>query len=199
VIKPCVVVALSMVSSIAVAQPGMQPYPPQQPYAQPYAPYPGYGPPPVQLTPEENETLSIGYISDGQHLGGGLLSIFFGFGVGQAVEGRWGQTGWIFTLGEPVAFGVFIYGLGQSFSDCFGPATNCHNNSGDGALIAGAVALVGLRLWEVIDAWAAPPRHNARYRAVQMKLGNPMPIYGAKPYVVPTADGGAIAGISLRF
>ena len=197
---------------VAFAQPGATPpapYPPPPPYPAPYppptpypppAPYPpyGYAPPPAQLTADEQATLQIGYVSDGQLIGGGLASLFLGFGIGQAVEGRWSDTGWIFSLGEPAAFGLVVYGAVQLAATCDTPnnGRTC-SSSGGTALVAGALALTGLRIWEVVDAFIGPGRQNTRLRAVHMKLGYPMPMYGA-PFVVP-ANGGAVAGLSLRF
>src|SRR5207249_9637983 len=109
-------------------QPDSQPYPqPQQP--QPYPqPYPQQCPPPgcgaaygyqaIPLSPADQELLADGEISDGAHVGGGLLAIFFGFGVGQAVQGRFGETGWIFLLGEGASFTALLVGLGDALQDC---------------------------------------------------------------------------------
>ncbi len=167
------------------------PYPPPPPY--------GYAPPPprLQLTADEMDTLTTGYITDGQFIGGGLASLFVGFGVGQAIEGRWHDTGWIFTLGEPVAFGVFLYGLAQTIGCIDNNCSNGHNTGG-ATIVVGAVSLVGLRLWEVIDAFTGPGRQNARWIQLQQRMGNPVPIY-ARPFVAPTSSGGAIAGLTLRF
>jgi hypothetical protein len=194
VIKAAAIV-LFVLGGVAQAQPSATPPTSYPPYPPPYA----YGPPPprLQLTADEMGTLATGYITDGQFIGGGLASLFVGFGVGQAVEGRWHDTGWIFTLGEPLAFGVMIYGLGQSL-DCFETSTNSCRNAGAGALVAGAIGLVGLRLWEVIDAFVGPGRQNARWTALQQRMGNPVP-FAVRPFVVPSGDGGAVAGVSLRF
>src|SRR5262245_13896284 len=104
-------VVLGLASS-AFAQPGQAPPPPMQP--QPWQPQPyGYSaqPPPMQaqLTLDEQYLLDRGYISDSQRIRGGVASLFFGLGLGQAVQGRWTETGWIFTLGEGVTAGMFIW------------------------------------------------------------------------------------------
>src|SRR5512146_1511966 len=118
-----VALALVMIGAgAAAAQPGMtepQPPPPPGSYGPPpagYAPMPYAYQPPVQLTPEERELLDQGEISDGQHIGGGAMALFVGLGVGQAVQGRWHDTGWIFTLGEPVAVTIMMIGVAESFS-----------------------------------------------------------------------------------
>ena len=196
-IKSSVVALLltCLLGGLADAQPSATPptyYPPQQPMV--------YQPQQVQLqlTPEDQDTLAIGYISDGQYLGGGLASLFLGFGIGQAVEGRWHDTGWIFTLGEPVAFGVTMYGLIESLN-CFDSAAGSCSSAGGTAIAVGLIGLAGLRIWEIIDAFVAPPRHNERFQALQQRLGNPQPFYGAVPFVMPSTGGGAVAGFALRF
>lgn len=50
----------------------------------------------------------------------------------------------------------------------------------------------------MIDAFTGPGRQNARWIALQQRMGNPVPVY-VRPFVAPTASGGAIAGLSLRF
>src|SRR5690349_5932967 len=117
--RAAVTIAMLVSTTIATAQPAAQPYAPQpypqpnpqpQPYPQPYAPAP-YAYQPQQLTAEEYELLAEGEISEGAHYGGAALSFFFGLGAGQAVQGRWGETGWIFTLGEIGAAGLLFYGV----------------------------------------------------------------------------------------
>jgi hypothetical protein len=216
----------ALVAGTAVAQPGQtppiepypappaQPYPPPppQPYAQPQ-PYPqppaGYVPAPyqyqpvqVQLTAEEQELLQQGEVSDGQHIGGGLASLFLGLGVGQAVQGRWSETGWIFTLGETASVVSLIVGASKQFNDCFDGQVGCRNQSdGDAYLIAGVVGIVVFRTWEVIDAFAGPPKHNRRVRELRMRVGLPaQPMYGKlTPYMNKTRDGGGTAGVSFHF
>jgi hypothetical protein len=208
---------LLLVTSVANAQPGQtqpgpytppqpppqpQPYPAGQPAPapQPYAP-PAYGyvpPVQVQLTQEDQELLARGEISDGEHIGGGVLAIFVGFGAGQAVQGRWGDTGWIFTLGEAATFGAMMYGLTKDLTDCF--ETNCDSSNHTGLIVAGALGFTVLRLWETIDAFAGPASHNRRVRDLRMRLGGAPQYYGLRPYVAPPRAGdGAIAGVSLQF
>lgn len=202
--------------SQAAAQPGADdaPYPapppvqqpPPQPYPQPYAPPqppPGYaqgGFMPVQLTPDQVELLQKGEISDGQHVGGAVASLFFGFGIGQAVQGRYGETGWIFTVGEVASFTAMMVGLFQAFDDC---AFNesCNNDRGSGLIVGGLVGLLVFRVWEVVDAFGGPPKHNRKVRELKMRLGMPVPMYTQRvvPYVNRTRDSGATAGVVFRF
>jgi hypothetical protein len=205
--------------------PAAQPYPaqpyPAQPYpAQPAPPYPGspypaptghpYPPPPgvippyvyvPQLTEEEQGLLARGEISDGRYLGGALASVFFGFGVGQAVHGRYRDTGWIFTLGEGGTLTAMFIGVFQSLDACL-DESDCSNDEGEALLLGGLIGFLAFRAWELVDAFGAPPRHNARVRELRMRLGLPPPMYTRiQPHVAPTMsrDGGGTAGLTLRF
>ena len=199
-----------------------QPYPPPQgqPYPPPYPVQPGqsYPPPtgvmvpppyqyvPIQLTTDEQDLLNEGEITDGRHVGGILVSLFFGLGVGQAVQGRYGDTGWIFTVGETASMVALIAGVVKTLDDCFDTFDNhgCHDNStGDVLLIGGFVGLAAFRIWEVADAIIGPPKHNARLRQLRMRLGMPPASFARRlrPYMAPplSRDGGAAAGLTLRF
>jgi len=179
-------------AQVAAAQPSMT-----QPGAPPVccvpAPY-AYQP---ALSPEDQELLAQGEISDGQHVGGGLVALMFGFGVGQAVQGRWHDTGWIFTVGESASLVAMFYGFIDGISKC---ADGCSNRDdrGDVALVlGGAIAYTALHVWEVVDAFVMPPKHNQRVREIKARLG--MPTYALKPYVAPTATSGGVAGVTLTF
>jgi hypothetical protein len=214
-------IVVSCLLSIGVAQaqsypppqpqypPPQQPYPqqgyPQQGYPQPY----GYAQRPVnvQLTVDEQWLLERGYITDGEHLGGGLAALFVGFGVGQAVQGRWSRKGYIFTIGEGVSIGVMIYGVFQFSDKCVSDpnATNqtCDRafSRGFGLMLGGMLALSVFRVWETVDAFIAPPQHNRELTELRTRLGMPVPMYSrARPYIAPTPDGsGGMAGVALRF
>jgi hypothetical protein len=212
----CVVLVGLGIASTASAQPGADPTtpppagpPPTYPPA-PQQPAPVYVPPPYQyqqpapvmLSPEDQDLLSQGEITDGQHIGGGLASVFLGWGIGQAIQGRWSETGWIFTLGEAASLTAIIYGISQE--DCF-LAIDCEGDDGgggEGFIIGGIVGILVFRVWEVVDAFAGPPRHNRKVRELRMRLGYPPVMYGKRmtPFVVPPRDGaGAVAGVSLHF
>lgn len=206
----CVAVLLGLVPGVAAAQPGTtqpqpppaQPYPPPQPYPpqpqpqpyppQPYPPQPYYPQPQYHLlTEEERELIADGEIEPPQHIIGGLAGTFAGLGIGHAIQGRWSDKGWIFTVGEVAAFSLILVSLG----DC-GFEDDCDDEV-EGAWF-GLVAFIGLHVWEVFDVWLGPPAHNRRVRAAQMKAGM-APGYGL--YLAPplTRDDGAVAGFTLRF
>jgi hypothetical protein len=196
-----------LLANVALAQPGgyappppPQPYPPQ-PQPQPYAPQPyAYQPPPVQLTAEEADMLQRGPISDGAHIGGGLVALFFGFGVGQAVQGRYGDTGWIFTVGEAGSMALLIYGATRIFHDCFDDlGAPCHNEASATPFVVGILGLTGFRIWEIVDAFAGPASYNRRYKDLQMRVnGYSRPQWGL--YSARSMDREAsVMGLELKF
>ncbi len=188
------------IASVASAQPGASPPPPPPVYAPPPPPPPGYGyPQPVALTTEDQRLLSRGLISPGAHVGGAAVSFFLGFGTGQAVQGRWTDTGWIFTVGEIASIAAIIIGVGNEIDDCYD--SYCDEDN-DGLIVVGVIGLVGFRIWELVDAFAGPSSHNRRVRDLHMRLGYPPPsYYSVAPYVAPArgGHGGGVAGITLRF
>src|SRR5678815_1471590 len=109
-----VVVTLLVLAGSAGAQPGQTPVYSQPPPAYPQQ-YPSYGYAPqrpvmqVQLTVDEQWLLQRGFISDGETYGGGALALFFGYGIGQAVQGRWSQKGYIFTFGDLASGALMMY------------------------------------------------------------------------------------------
>jgi hypothetical protein len=158
-------------------------------YAQPVAP---------PMSPDDREILAEGAIDDGQWAGGVAASVLLGFGIGQGIEGRWHDTGWIFTLGETVSLGAVIFSIPAAFSDCYdcGPGHNNQERAAD-IMIGGMLVFAGLRIWEVGDAALGPSMHNDRFN--QARARHPE-TYAVLPYVVPTLSGtGGIAGVSLHF
>lgn len=142
--------------------------------------------PPPQLTPEEAKLLARGEISSGTHVAGGLAAFFLGLGVGHGIQGRWDETGWIFTVGELASIAAIIVGIGEGEDSAL--------------VVGGAVGLVVFRVWEVVDAFAGPARHNRRLRELRMRLGYPPAPYAITPFVAPPRDGaGGVAGVSVRF
>lgn len=171
------------------------PPPPEVPYYPPqgaWAPPPPLRPlPPLRLTREEYELLRDGEISDGRVVLG-VLGSWMGMGLGQAFEGRWSDTGWIFTIGEPVTFMVGMFAvLGCSLDGC-----NQRQKLIGGSALFG---YVGLRVWSLVDVIVGPREHNRRVRDLRMRLGEP--VYArVRPYLVPADAGtGATAGLTFQF
>ncbi len=192
---PLAVVAVGILAGdTASAQPGVQAGPPSQSmpdYGGAYGP----GNNVHLLTPEEREILWQGEIGRGQTIGGGLLAAWIGFGVGHALQGRYLETGWKFTVGEAAAYGMVLYGAIQLADQ------DPRRNSGAETLLIGGVLSFGiLRVWEVVDTLVAPSAYNRRYRAIRSKAygGQSPPRYGL--FVTKGgAQGGGTAGFSMRF
>lgn len=147
------------------------------------------------LSEEEADVLAHGEISVGRWITGGVLASTIGFGIGQAVQGRWGYTGWIFTAGE----GGSLVAVGYAGIDML--VNSGHRGRGDVqpyVLIGGLILFGGLKIWDGIDGWIGPPRQNKRYRELRERAGNkPSLIDRLKPFVGPV-NGGAVGGFAFE-
>jgi MFS family permease len=130
--------------------------------------------PPVAEEPIEDE------ISTEAHMGGVVANVFFGMGLGQAIQGRWLDTGWIFTVGTVVSMGALVSGI-----------------EGNGKLaMAGLVGFGVFYSVGIYDAVVGPSRHNARVREQRARRMGYPPVM---PYVSSAQVQGTVAGVSLRF
>jgi hypothetical protein len=154
---------------------------------------------PPPMSQEERQILDDGEISDGQWGGGVLASLAFGFGTGQAIQGRWHDTGWIFTLGESLSIVAIIAELPATFSDCFDCGTS-HQRDQDRAadiMIGSLIVFAGLHIWEIGDAAIGPSEQNARYHAFRARHPE---MYSVEPFAARASSGtGGVAGLTLRF
>lgn len=187
------------------AQPGQTPPTPYgQPAPGPYAPPPhAYGAPaygqPTVLTPEEHELLLRGEIDDSAQIGGAAVNLFVGFGLGQAIQGRWSDTGWIFTLGELGSMAVLMGAAIDAIDDCGNHDQCADTDENVGLMVGAALAFTVFRVWSVGDAIAGPSAHNRRVRDIKMRVGIPVRLGELRPYVRRSGDGGGTAGLSLHF
>lgn len=119
------------------------------------------------FTEEERKILAQGEISQARYVIGGVLGTWpLGLGIGHAIQGRYTEKGWIFTVGELGSMAVMMAGVG----DCIGRIGSNDNCSNSGGLILlGAMGFVGFRIWEIIDVWVAPGEHNRRYRELRSR------------------------------
>lgn len=178
----------------AGAQPGADP---GAPPPEPGAPQRDLGPEPpaapIQMTAEERDLILRGEIPQNLYVAGGLITLFVPFGIGQAVQGRWAERGWIFTAGELGSIGMMIYGIPRCVDE----------DRGCGFMVAGILGLAGFRIWEMIDAWVAPALHNRNVQEVRQKYGitRDMVPYQARvrPFVAPAGEDGWTGGVTLRF
>jgi hypothetical protein len=195
-------VALLLACPLARAQPATLPEPPNdvpitQPSSEPASE--------LQLVADDQALLARGEISDSRWISGGLLSSVIGLGIGQGVQGRWADRGWMFAVGEVAAGGVVVLGLIEGLA-CDEEDAACSNGTNvaiRAAFFGGLAAYAGIRVWDAIDAFVVPPRQNARIRALRARLGLPSePGIALAPYIAPVhAVGGdtAVAGLQLSF
>jgi hypothetical protein len=157
---------------------------------------------PVQspMSAEDRQVLADGEIGQGQWGAGVLGSVVVGFGAGQAIQGRWHDTGWIYTLGESLSLGAVILALPAAFSgDCFdcGHRDTSTSDRAGYIMLGGLIAFAGFHIWEIGDALVGPSMHNQRFAEARARHPE---TYTVLPYVVPSASGnGGVAGLSLRF
>lgn len=116
---------------------------------------------------------------------GGVLGTTVGFGIGHAVQGRYKQKGWLFTVLQVASLGLIIYGLSDCESssaddessgddDVFDdlvqlprtkrPALAEDSCPGAGAAIVGFGTLIGFHVWEIVDVWSKPKRNPANHK-----------------------------------
>lgn len=147
-----------------------------------------------QLSESDRELLSRGPISTERYVIGGILGTYpFGLGIGHAVQGRYLEKGWVFTVGQLASGAVMIAGLSNCVWSTMARANGCDN----GLFALGVAGYVGFRIWEIIDVWAVPPEQNRRYHELRRRIGEPS--YSIRPAIIPTADGGALLGMNISF
>lgn len=117
-------------------------------------------------------------MSQGQYVVGGIASIFLPFGIGQAIQGRYEQKGWIFTVADLSASALIGAGLGILFFEVVpiftaftekNPVstinerlTNLFEQSRGPVITSlslisfGSAAFLGFHIWGIVDAWSVP-------------------------------------------
>ncbi len=111
--------------------------------------------------------------SPGQYVGGGLVGTVVGLGLGHAIQGRWTNDGWVFTLLEVLSGGAIGAGAGWWVytNKTIEAAADKGNVDTKSQLMSyiGPVALTGVgtllffsfKVWEIVDVWAgASPVSN---------------------------------------
>jgi len=158
------------------------------------------GPPPAPMTAGDADLLETGEIGPGKWILGVGVATGMGFGLGQTAQGRWRETGWIFTVGESVSLTTFFLTLPalitSECADCY------HRSASDRAAyiaIGSLLAYAGFHAWEIGDALIAPVFHNRRYHDALARHPEATQI-AVMPFLVPSDRGsGGVAGLSLSF
>ena len=149
------------------------------------------------ITAEEQKLLDRGEIGETSYVVGAILGTWpIGFGVGHAIQGRYMEKGWIFTLGEAASIAVLIRGLNRCgyYADDWDKEDSC--NDGDELVLIGALGFIGFKVWEIVDLWVTPREINERIRTLRVRQ-----MYGAmtvEPGFIPLADGGML-GLRMSF
>jgi len=122
-------------------------------------------------------------IGTGRYVTGGVLSIYPGFGIGHAVQGRYAEKGWIFTAGEAAFATIAIIGLGEcGMTSAISSQNDCKGND---KILVGLAGFTGFKIWEMVDAWYGP--HREKLLSDKSKQGN------FEAVVLPIASGGLIS------
>ncbi len=150
-----------------------------------------------QISDDDRDIIEKGDIGPSRAIGGTLAAGFIGFGVGQGIEGRYGERGWIFTVADSVSCMTMFTGL---LAIAGGSSESSRYHVAYGLALGGAAVCLGSRVWQVIDAAVAPDAHNKRYRAALARNSGHVREAKVVPYLVPAErGGGGVAGISMRF
>ena len=154
------------------------------------------------LSVEDADLLETGEIGAGKWTLGVGVATGVGFGLGQTVQGRWRDTGWIFTVGEAASLTMLMLTLPALTSEnCYDCASYHHTDRDRAARIAigSLIAWAGFRTWGVADALFGPAFHNRRYHAAAARHPE-LTQMAVVPFVVPSDRGnGGIAGLSFGF
>ena len=151
-------------------------------------------------------------ISTGRYIGGGLVGTFVGFGIGNAINGSWTDTGWLFTTFEVAGAGLIVGGFvmaGSPFMDFIkeGPSSSTIKALSDsaqskiltGVILAAGGALIysGFRIAEIVDVWAAPTLESSTPKSSAML--NSGLVNTRYSYLMPAAQETPIMGFKFKF
>jgi hypothetical protein len=114
----------------------------------------------------------------GKYIAGGVVGSAVGFGIGHAIQGRYGERGWIFSVTE----GVGALLATSSLLSCMGYQSNqCNSSTGS----TGLAIFMGFHIWEVVDVWTGAT-------GVEEKESE------TEAYILPTGNGTQM-GFAWRF
>ncbi len=98
-------------------------------------------------------------ISRDQYVWGGTVGTILGFGIGHAIQGRYKEKGWIFTLTEGIGAGTIASGIIWTLFSYKESSKTGDASVGDvmpfvGLGLLGATIILGFRIWEIVDLWS---------------------------------------------
>ncbi len=124
----------------------------------------------TSLSSEEREIYDRGLISQGRYVAGGVVGSLVGFGVGHAIVGEYQSLGWAFTVGEAVGLAALSAGITTLSSCLFVFCSDERSARADAWITFGTVIYYGFRIWEIVDIWVRPQRHNQRYHQIRQRV-----------------------------
>ena len=152
----------------------------------------------IELTDKDVAILETGEISTTRYIIGGVIGTYpIGLGLGHAIQGRWSEQGYIYTWGQLGSLAAIVLGAGSCID-----GDNWECTGAEQALITiGVISYVGLRLWEIVDVWAAPPSHNLKHRNLKKYIdeGKVEPKVKASLDLVPIINPRMGQGLGLNY
>ncbi len=132
-------------------------------------------------------------IHNSTYFGSGIVSMVFGFGTGHAIQGRWNDTGWIFTVSNVLLFGGMFTLLMSSLTSSFHVKLFSPNLAYKAmALYTLASVYFAFRLWEIIDVWSLPSHYYKIVKTPKLQIS---PVYTANYRDISTSG----LGLSLKY
>ena len=131
------------------------------------------------------------HISNGRYIAGGIVGTAVGFGIGHAVQGSYGEIGWVFTAGEVAGLSMMIAGLSLGISRPRDGNDERQLKAIDKTLIfTGLATQLGFHIWEVVDVWTRIPEQRELAKASEPSF-----------MVLPTVASNSAFGLTaaLRF
>jgi len=157
--------------------------------------------PPIQLSSEDQKILEKGRYETGPYVTGGVLGTAIGFGIGHAVQSRYGEMGWIFTVTEVPAYGAFLAGYIRWLN-----RSRRHDDELPKAqplditlMAAGGAVFMAFHIWEIVDVWVTPQTHNKRYDELRAQgaSNSQDPKFFLTPVVSLKGDWGVGMGVNF--
>lgn len=150
------------------------------------------------LTTDEIKIYREGDIGTLGRVTGGVVGTVVGFGLGHLFIGKYGEQGWVYTVGELGSLVAISVGATAAIGDW---VSGNKNGGGSTLLWVGIVGYYGFRIWEIVDVWVRPGSHNERYRAIKEKVDGAPSEKKISLFVTPTvtAQGGAGLGVGFQF
>lgn len=97
-------------------------------------------------------------VSKPRYITGGVIGTIFGFGIGHAIQGRYSEIGWVFTVGEVAGLALGGASIGWFTKQALDAGKKVELKQLSGApfalSIAGSILLTGFKIWEIVDVWA---------------------------------------------